>query len=70
MKKIDESLKFDDVRIIAISGVKSVGAISQKNPDLIVGVIGCMAERLKDKLFEEEPIIDLIAGPDAYRQVR
>ncbi len=44
-------------------------ALKKKNPNLIVGLIGCMAERLKDKLFEEEPIIDLIAGPDAYRDL-
>lgn len=41
--------------------------LKNKNPDLIVGIIGCMAERLKDKLFEEEEIVDIIAGPDTYR---
>lgn len=49
--------------------LKEFRSLKKKNPDLIVGVIGCMAERLKDKLFEEEPIIDLIAGPDAYRDL-
>lgn len=44
-------------------------SLKKSNPDLIVGLIGCMAERLKDKLFEEEPVIDLIAGPDAYRNL-
>jgi len=49
--------------------LREFGSLKKKNPDLIVGLIGCMAERLKDKLFEEEPIIDLIAGPDAYRDL-
>jgi tRNA-2-methylthio-N6-dimethylallyladenosine synthase len=36
-------------------------------PDVLVGVLGCMAERLKKNLLEEERIVDLVAGPDAYR---
>lgn len=36
-------------------------------PDLVVGVLGCMAERLKTQLLEEEQLVDLVAGPDAYR---
>jgi tRNA-2-methylthio-N6-dimethylallyladenosine synthase len=36
---------------------------------MLVGVLGCMAERLKTKLLEEEKIVDLIAGPDAYRDL-
>lgn len=40
-----------------------------RNPDLIVGVLGCMAERLKTQLLEEEKVVDLIAGPDAYRDL-
>ncbi|MGD1844478.1 MAG: tRNA (N6-isopentenyl adenosine(37)-C2)-methylthiotransferase MiaB [Salibacteraceae bacterium] len=39
------------------------------NPELVVGVLGCMAERLKAKLLEEEKLVDLIAGPDAYRDL-
>ncbi len=41
----------------------------QDNPKLVVGVLGCMAERLKEKLLEEEQLVDLIAGPDAYRDL-
>jgi tRNA-2-methylthio-N6-dimethylallyladenosine synthase len=41
----------------------------KKKPGMIVGVLGCMAERLKTKLLEEEKIVDLIAGPDAYRDL-
>ncbi|WP_250239089.1 tRNA (N6-isopentenyl adenosine(37)-C2)-methylthiotransferase MiaB [Cardinium endosymbiont of Oedothorax gibbosus] len=40
-----------------------------KQPDLIVGILGCMAERLKTQLLEEEKVVDLIAGPDAYRDL-
>ncbi len=35
----------------------------------VVGILGCMAERLKDQLFEEERLIDIIAGPDSYRDL-
>jgi tRNA-2-methylthio-N6-dimethylallyladenosine synthase len=38
-------------------------------PSLIVGVLGCMAERLKQNLLEEEKLVDLVAGPDAYRDL-
>lgn len=39
----------------------------RKNKDLLVGVLGCMAERLKGKLLEEEKLVDMVVGPDAYR---
>ncbi|MCU0417308.1 MAG: tRNA (N6-isopentenyl adenosine(37)-C2)-methylthiotransferase MiaB [Cytophagaceae bacterium] len=44
-------------------------AIKRNNPDLLVGVLGCMAERLKSKLLEEEKIVDMVVGPDAYRDL-
>ena len=42
---------------------------SSGNPNLQVGVLGCMAERLKSKFLEEEKIVDLVVGPDAYRDL-
>lgn len=41
----------------------------KENKNLRVGVIGCMAERLKDKLLEEDKSVDLVVGPDAYREL-
>lgn len=40
----------------------------KKNPNLIVGIIGCMAERLRQELLDNYPIVDLIIGPDEYRK--
>jgi tRNA-2-methylthio-N6-dimethylallyladenosine synthase len=39
------------------------------NPGMIVGVLGCMAERLKTQLLEKEQVIDIVVGPDAYRDI-
>ncbi len=41
--------------------------LKQSKPGMLVGVLGCMAERLKAKLLEEEKLVDLVVGPDAYR---
>ena len=50
-------------RLIHINGLK------KHKPEMLVGVLGCMAERLKSKFLEEEKIVDLVAGPDAYRDL-
>jgi tRNA-2-methylthio-N6-dimethylallyladenosine synthase len=50
-------------RLMHINGLK------KHKPGLLVGVLGCMAERLKAKLLEEEKIVDLVAGPDTYRDL-
>jgi tRNA-2-methylthio-N6-dimethylallyladenosine synthase len=44
-------------------------ALKKTNPSMKVGVLGCMAERLKSKFLEEEKIVDLVVGPDAYRDL-
>ncbi|MEY4660184.1 MAG: tRNA ((37)-C2)-methylthiotransferase MiaB [Bacteroidota bacterium] len=43
--------------------------VKQSKPDLLVGVLGCMAERLKSKLLEQEKLVDIVVGPDAYRSL-
>lgn len=41
----------------------------RNKPEMTIGVLGCMAERLKEKLLEEEKLVDIIVGPDAYRDL-
>jgi tRNA-2-methylthio-N6-dimethylallyladenosine synthase len=43
--------------------------VKARKPGTMVGVLGCMAERLKTKLLEEEKLVDLVVGPDAYRDL-
>jgi tRNA-2-methylthio-N6-dimethylallyladenosine synthase len=44
-------------------------SLKRTRPHLVVGVLGCMAERLRDQLLEEEKLVDLVVGPDAYRDL-
>ncbi len=44
-------------------------AVKKTRPETLIGVLGCMAERLKEKLLEQEQMVDLIVGPDAYRSL-
>jgi len=43
--------------------------VKENNPGMLVGVLGCMAERLKAKFLEEEKLVDMVVGPDAYRSL-
>lgn len=43
--------------------------VKNRQPGMLIGVLGCMAERLKAKLLEEEKLVDLVVGPDAYRSL-
>ncbi|WP_417885011.1 tRNA (N6-isopentenyl adenosine(37)-C2)-methylthiotransferase MiaB [Zunongwangia sp.] len=49
--------------------LEKYNAVKRINPNMKVGVLGCMAERLKDKFLEEEKIVDLVVGPDAYKDL-
>ncbi len=49
--------------------LKEMKGNKRKNPGMIVGVMGCMAERLKTKLLEQEQLVDIVVGPDAYRDI-
>ena len=49
--------------------LESFNKLKRKNKNLKVGVLGCMAERLKDKFLDEEKIVDLVVGPDAYKDI-
>ncbi len=49
--------------------LKIYNKVKQSNPGVKIGVLGCMAERLKKKFLEEERLVDLVVGPDAYRSL-
>lgn len=59
-EKAEQTVRF---RLTHFKGLK------RQKPELLIGVLGCMAERLKSKFLEEERIVDLVAGPDAYRDL-
>jgi tRNA-2-methylthio-N6-dimethylallyladenosine synthase len=44
-------------------------SLKKKKPGMLIGMLGCMAERLKSKLLEEEQLVDIVVGPDAYRSL-
>ena len=50
-------------RLVHFNGLK------KDNPKVKIGVLGCMAERLKHRFLEEEKIVDLVVGPDAYKDL-
>jgi len=43
--------------------------VKKRKPSLLIGVLGCMAERLKESLMDEKKVVDLVVGPDAYREL-
>ncbi len=73
--------KYEDAKVVLINTcairdkaeqtirrrLEAFNSVKKKNPGMLIGVLGCMAERLKSKLLEQEKLVDLIAGPDAYR---
>lgn len=49
--------------------LQHLNGLKRQRPEMVIGVLGCMAERLKSKLIEEEKVVDLVVGPDAYRSL-
>ena len=49
--------------------LREFGAAKRKSPGMTIGVLGCMAERLKSKFLEEEKLVDIVIGPDSYRDL-
>ncbi|MDX2302120.1 MAG: tRNA (N6-isopentenyl adenosine(37)-C2)-methylthiotransferase MiaB [Microscillaceae bacterium] len=59
----------DNAELRIRNRLKGLNTLKKEKPHLLIGILGCMAERLKSKLLEEEKIVDLVAGPDAYRDL-
>jgi tRNA-2-methylthio-N6-dimethylallyladenosine synthase len=49
--------------------LKAISYLKKQKNDLKIGIIGCMAERLKEKLIETDQLVDIVVGPDAYREL-
>lgn len=49
--------------------LSNIGHLKKKNPHLVVGVLGCMAERLRTNLIEDQKLVDIVCGPDEYRKL-
>lgn len=49
--------------------LKAIGHLKRKNNGMMIGLIGCMAERLKENVIDREHLVDLVVGPDAYRDL-
>ena len=59
----------DNAELKIWARLREIRKNKKKNDDLIIGVLGCMAERLKTELLEKEKLVDLVVGPDAYRDL-
>jgi tRNA-2-methylthio-N6-dimethylallyladenosine synthase len=49
--------------------VQSFAGVKRRRPDMVLGIVGCMAQRLGEELGEEQPLVDLVAGTDTYRDL-
>lgn len=49
--------------------LETINIHKKGKPDMVIGILGCMAERLKEKLLNEEKVVDIVAGPDSYRDL-
>src|SRR6188474_407803 len=57
----------DKAEQTVLQRIDGLNSFKKKNPDLKVGVLGCMAERMRGDLLEKKKLVDLVVGPDAYR---
>jgi len=57
----------DNAEVRVRNKLANYAVIKKRNKSALIGVLGCMAERLKDKLLEEEKMVDIVVGPDGYR---
>ncbi len=79
--KLTENYKESDIILVNTCAVREKAELrvrgkltlyknlKKTNPNLKVGLLGCMGQRTKDELLEQEPVLDFIAGPDAYRDL-
>ena len=59
----------DNAELKVWARLREIKKNKKRNHELIVGVLGCMAERLKDQLLEKEKLVDIVVGPDSYRDL-
>lgn len=59
----------DKAELTVRNRLKSFTKYKKRKPELIIGVLGCMAERVKSQLLDEEKLVDIVVGPDAYRDL-
>ena len=59
----------DKAELTVRNRLKSFTKYKKRKPEMIIGVLGCMAERLKSQLLEDEKLVDIVVGPDAYRDL-
>jgi len=59
----------DNAEQRVLNRLQALTSLKKKKPSLLIGVLGCMAERMKEQLLLDKPYIDLIVGPDAYRDL-
>jgi tRNA-2-methylthio-N6-dimethylallyladenosine synthase len=59
----------ETAEVRALGQLANLSALKKKNPHLVIGIIGCIAQAKRKEILEEQPYIDLVVGPDAYRKL-
>jgi tRNA-2-methylthio-N6-dimethylallyladenosine synthase len=59
----------DNAEVRVRKRIEYFNSIKRHKPGMVIGILGCMAERLKSQLLEEDKVVDLVVGPDAYRDL-